>query len=249
MSLSFRKLGRLKKRILAAYTGRENIHFLHLRKTGGTTLKTVLGPHQVTPKCVLYLHPHRVALKHIPQGHRLMFVTRDPVSRYISGFGSRLRKGAPAHHVPWSAAEELAFSRFPDPNSLALALDPAHPAHVDAVHAMRTISHLQCSYWDWFGNETELAAREDAILFIGRVESFDADFELLKEPLGLPPELALPMDSISTNRNSQSDRPLPLEPAAIKQIKTWYHRDYDFLEICEKWRESHGGPVAKQPRA
>ncbi|MES2659685.1 MAG: sulfotransferase family 2 domain-containing protein [Verrucomicrobiota bacterium] len=247
MSLSFRKLASLKKRILACCTGRENVHFLHLRKTGGTTLKSVLGPHQITPKCVLHLHPHRFTLRHTPKGHRVMFVTRDPVSRYVSGFGSRLREGAPAHHVPWSADEEFAFSRFPDPNSLALALDTAHPAHADAVHAMRTISHLQCSYWDWFGNEEELAAREDAILFIGRVESFDADFELLKKPLGLPPDMALPKDSKSTNRSSSdSDRRPPLEPAAVEQVKKWYRRDYDFLTICAKWRERQGGPVAKR---
>lgn len=247
MSLSFRKLERVRKRILAACTGRANVHFLHLRKTGGTTLKSVLGAYQITPECVLYLHPHRVTLRHIPKGHRVMFVTRDPVSRFVSGFGSRLRQGAPAHHVPWSADEELAFSRFPNPNSLALALDPTHPMHAAAVHAMRTISHLQCSYWDWFGNEEELAAREDSILFIGRIESFDADFERLKLPLGLPPELMLPKDSKSTNRSSPdvSQRP-PLEPAAVEQVKNWYRRDYDFLAICEKWRERQGGPVAKR---
>jgi hypothetical protein len=245
MSLSFRKLSALKKRVLAACTGRENVHFLHLRKTGGTTLKSVLGPHQITPKCVLHLHPHRFTLAHVPKGHRVMFVIRDPVSRYVSGFGSRLRKGAPAHHVEWSADEELAFSRFPDPNSLALALDPAHPAHKDAVHAMRTISHLQCSYWDWFIDEEVMAAREDAILFIGSIESFEPDFELLKKPLGLPSGLTLPKDSKSTNRNSSDpNRPPPLEPAALELVRSWYRRDYDFLAICEKWRERHGGPLA-----
>lgn len=247
MSLSFRKLDRLKKRIIAACTGRENVHFLHLRKTGGTTLKSALGLYQITPKCVLHLHPHRFVLRHVPRGHRVMFVTRDPVSRYVSGFGSRLRKGAPAHHVPWSADEELAFSRFPDPNSLALALDPEHPSHADAVHAMKTISHIQCSYWDWFGNEEELAAREDAILFIGRVESFDADFELLKTSLGLPPEMILPKDSKSTNRSCcDKEKPPALEPAAVELVKNWYRRDYDFLEICAKWREKNGGPVARR---
>lgn len=247
MGLSFRKLERIRKRLLASCTGRKNVHFLHLRKTGGTTFKSVLDSQQITSTCVLYLHPHRFTLRHVPIGHRMMFMTRDPVSRFVSGFGSRLRQGAPAHHVPWSADEELAFSRFVDPNSLALALDPAHPAHADAVHAMRTISHLQCSYWDWFGNEEELAAREDAILFIGRVESFDKDFEQLKEPLGLPPDLNLPKDSKSTNRSSpDASRRPPLEPAAVEQVKNWYRRDYDFLAICEKWRERQGGPVAKE---
>ena len=246
MSLSFRRLERLRKRVLARITGRQNVHFLHLRKTGGTTLKSVLGPHQVTPKSVLHLHPHRFTLADVPRGHRVIFVTRDPVSRFVSGFTSRLRQGAPAHLVAWSADEKLAFSRFPDPNSLALALAPDHPSHADAVHAMRSVSHLQCSYWDWFVDEKLLAAREEDILFIGRIESFDDDFELLKAPLGLPADLALPKDPKATNQSfSATHRPPPLEPAAIVLVKNWYRRDYDFLEICAEWRERHGGPVAK----
>jgi hypothetical protein len=249
VSLSFRTLESFRKRVLARFTGRRNVHFLHLRKTGGTSLKSVLGSHQVTSSSVLHLHPHRFTLAHVPRGHRVMFVTRDPVNRYVSGFGSRLRQGAPAHIVAWSADEELAFSRFTDPNSLALALDPAHPSHADAVHAMRTISHLHCSYWDWFIDEKLLAARKDDILFIGRVESFDDDFEQLKEPLGLPPDLSLPKDPKATNQGIRATASKPaLEPAAVALVKNWYRRDYDFLEICGNWRQSHGGPVARKWR-
>ncbi len=245
MSLSFRTLDSYRKRIVAACSGRENVHFLHIRKAGGTTLKNVLGPWQMTPKCVLHLHPHRYTLAHVPRGHRVMFVTRDPVSRFVSGFGGRKRKGAPAHHVEWSADEARAFSLFADANSLALALDPAHPAHADAVKAMRSITHLQVSYWDWFIDEELLAAREDAILFIGRIESFDDDFEQLKDPLGLPRDLSLPRDPKSTNSGSSSTGGAPpLEPEAVELVRNWYRRDYDFLEICNRWRERHGGAVA-----
>lgn len=246
MSLSFRKLARLKKRLFAACSGRKNVHFLHLRKTGGTALKCVLEAHQITSNSVLHLHPHRFTLRHVPVGHRVIFVTRDPVKRYVSGFGSRLRQGAPAHHVPWSEDEALAFSRFPDPNSLALALDPAHPQHEEALHAMRSITHIHCSYWDWFCDEKLLAEREDAILFIGRIESFESDFEALKAPLALPADLKLPGDSKKANRHvSGSNRRPALEPAAMEQVKNWYRRDYDFLDFCARWREKQGGPVAR----
>lgn len=242
MSFSYRKLTSIRKHIVAICTGRENVHLLHLRKTGGTALKNALGPHQVTPKYVIHLHPHRVTLAQIPRGNRVIFVIRDPVNRYISGFGSRLRRGAPANHVDWSADEALAFSRFPDPNSLALALNPAHSAHADATHAMRSITHIQSSYQDWFGSEKELAAKEDDILFIGRLESLNADFELLKERLGLPSDLILPIDPRSSNRViSGENRPPPLEAAAVELVRNWYRRDYDFLEFCEKWRDKYLG--------
>lgn len=246
MKISFRKVGILKKRLVASLSGRKSVHFLHIRKAGGTALKHVLGPHQVTPTCMLYLHQHRIALRHIPKGQHVMFVTRDPVSRYVSGFYSRLRQGAPSRHAPWRGDEEWAFSRFPEANSLALALDPEHPDHEMAVRAMRAITHIHFGYWDWFGDEAALEARRDDILFIGRLESFNADFESLKIPLGLPADLVLPNDPKKANRSdSDSQKAPPLEAEAVKWIQHWYRRDYDFLDFCARWREEQEGPVAK----
>lgn len=246
MKISLRKIKTLKKRVIASLSGRKNVHFLHVRKAGGTALKNAVAQHQLTPTCMLYLHQHRIALRHIPKGHQVMFVTRDPVSRYISGFGSRLRQGAPSRHAPWRGDEEWAFSQFPDPNELALALNPGHPYHDNALRAMDAITHIKYSYWDWFGDEAQLAARRDDILFIGRLESFNQDFELLKKPLGLPESLSLPGDSKRANRSSSSSNDsTALEPEALQWIKNWYRRDYDFLEFCDRWREEQNGPVLR----
>lgn len=243
MSFSFRKVTRIKKRILAKITGRDNLHFLHIRKTGGTALKNALAGYQITPYHVAYFHPHRVRLMDIPVNHKVMFITRDPVSRFVSGFGSRLRQGAPAHHVPWTEDEALAFSRFDNPNSLALALNPDHPNHEMALHAMRSISHVRSSYWDWFGDETLLKAREENIFFIARIESLDADFDILKKALSLPEALVLPNDPRSAHRASMATtRSTVLSDGASELVKSWYLRDYDFIRFCESWRERHGGP-------
>lgn len=232
--------------MLAACTGRTNVHFLHIRKTGGTALKSVLGSHQITPVAVLHMHPHRIGLAHVPRTHRIMFVTRDPVARFVSGFGSRLRQGAPAHNVPWSRDEQLAFSRFPDANSLALALDPGHEKHAEAMHAMKSITHLDCSYWDWFGDERTLMARRDSILFAGQIESFEADFEELKTALQLPSSVELPGDPKMANAaSSQSRGAHLLEPCAVELLRSWYKRDYDFLEFCNQWRAEQEGAVSR----
>lgn len=246
MAFSCRGFNALKNRIFAFVTGRENVHFLHLRKSGGTSIKSTLKEHCITPGFVIYLHPHRVKLWDVPKGHRIFFATRDPVSRFISGFGSRQRQGAPAHHVPWSESEALAFSRFGDVNSLALALEPSHPKHAEALHAMQHITHIQCSYWDWFGDEERLAAREDSILAICRTESLSDDFDLVRKCLGLPLDVVLPSDAKAANKAiEKSPKASVLEPKAIKLVKEWYRRDYDFLAYCEQWRQRHGGVVAR----
>ena len=244
MAFSFRRLTYRKRVIQAALTGKQNVHFLHIRKTGGTTLKTILSQHLVTDRCVLHLHPHRVGLRHVAKGHRIMFVTRDPVSRFVSGFGSRQRQGAPAHIVPWNEAETKAFGIFSTANELALALDPAHPLHADAVHAMHHISHLQCSYWDWFGDEAALTARESSILFIGQIETFAGDFERLKPVLGLPPQTRLPDDPVTTNRSPRTASGPALSDEALTLVRHWYRSDYQFLDFCHRWREKNQGPVA-----
>lgn len=242
MSFSFRGLTRLGKFILAAATGRTNLHFLHIRKAGGTAIKTVLADQQTLPHHVLHLHPHRVRMADIPDRHKVMFMVRDPVTRFVSGFNSRLRQGAPAHHVPWTHAEAEAFARFREAEALALALDPAHPEHAAALQAMASISHIRASYWDWFGDESQLAGRENQIFFIGRIESFAEDFAALKTALGLPEGLTLPEDAKATNRSGGGDSSR-LSEEAVRLIRNWYRRDYDFLDYCSAWRARHGGPV------
>lgn len=250
VKISFGKITTLKKRVIAGLTGRRNVHFLHLRKTGGTALKHALTPYQVRPSHMLYFHPHRITLRQIPNGHQIMFVTRDPVSRFVSGFLSRLRQGAPSHDVPWRGDEAWAFSQFPTPNELALALDHRHPAHENAKRAMLGISHIRYGYWEWFGDEAALEARRNDILFIGRMENFEADFQALKGPLGLPAGLTLPGDAKGANRSVYAPHASPaLATEAVKWIQDWYRRDYDFLDFCDRWRAEQSGPVAKSARA
>lgn len=173
-----------------------------------------------------------------------MFVTRDPVKRFISGFESRLRKGAPANHVPWTPEEERAFNVFEDANSLALALDPSHQLYAEAAAAMAGIKHINSSYWDWFRDENLLAEREKDIVFIGRTEALDSDFTALAKYLGLPAGVSLPTDPKKGHRsNPAKGAERVFEKRAEELVKNWYLRDYEFMDLCANWRERNSGPV------
>src|SRR3984893_10849386 len=128
--------------------GPSAIGFIHIGKTGGTALKYMLNRHIQKTRCSgLQLFKHdmtfpRLCVEH-PTSQALFFV-RDPVSRFVSGFNSRLRQGLPRFHVPWRPSEAVAFGTFAPPNRLAEALSADDPARrVAAASAMNAIRHVR----------------------------------------------------------------------------------------------------------
>ena len=70
----------------------------------------------------------RIALgQTIAPGEPVAFFVRHPVSRFVSGFNSRMRKGRPRRNVEWSEGERWSFERFRTPDELARALASADP--------------------------------------------------------------------------------------------------------------------------
>ncbi len=175
-----------------------------------------------------------------------MFVVRDPLARYVSGFNSRQRQGAPAHHVPWSEAEREAFAHFRTAEALALALDPTAEDHLLAVKAMNSITHVRCAYRDWFGSLAALEARRQSIVFIGRTEQLDEDFDVLCQVLKIPPWMRLPSDEKQSNRIRGSQSVVGLSEPARTFLRSWYADDYDFISWCDAWRAEQCVPVARK---
>jgi hypothetical protein len=220
------------RRAVMRCRGRPVAHFLHVRKAGGSAIKTALTPHATTGPYLVELHPHRITLNDVPVGEKVFFVVRDPVARFVSGFYSRLRQGAPAHTVPWTEAERTAFEQFPTPNALGLALASDEPATQEAARqAMRQITHVNSSYWDWFIDEPTLRRRAEDVLFIARQERLNEAIPRLLEQLQLPADISLPGDPTRANRGARhEDR--QLDPAARAAIEQAYASDYAFLTLC-----------------
>ena len=193
-----------------------------------------LGPHLDAGDFEIKLHDHEFKLNDVPIGEKVFFFTRDPVSRFISAFYSRKRRGLPRIEVPWIPSEEVAFSRFSTPNELALALSSTNPERRAAsVDAMKSILHIQSPHWTWFKDESSFLARQSDILFIGFQETLNEDFSLLKRILNLPDGVTLPDDEVAAHRNPTGvDK--RLDDQAIRNLKAWYRRDYQFLELCQK---------------
>jgi hypothetical protein len=214
--------------------GRRIVHILHIGKTAGTAMKSALRGYENAGDFEFVLYDHEWHLHHVPRGEKVVFVLRDPISRFISGFYGRQRQDLPRHDVPWSPGEAVAFGRFKTPNELALALSSDDSERrVAAADAIKSILHLMSPQWIWFRDEAYFLSRRPDILFIGFQETLDEGFELLKRILNLPAEVSLPRDEITAHKNpAHVDR--SLDPEAIRNLEVWYERDYRFLELCRE---------------
>jgi hypothetical protein len=206
------------------------VHFIHVRKTGGTAIKEALKDVSETQRYKLKLHRHAKKLRDIPYGEKVFFFLRDPVSRFVSGFNSRLRQGRPRYNYPWNENEKIAFACFPTANSLAENLFQKSQA-IDPQWAMEKIRHVNSTYAEWFDSIEYLNSRKEDILFIGFQETLEQDFSIIKKQLGLPENITLPQDDFLSHKTPDNFN-VSLSEQAMQNLREWYATDYDFLNFC-----------------
>ena len=133
-----KRTGFLRLRILRLF--KTKVHFLHVCKTGGAAIRSVLMEHRETPKYRLKLHNHDFSLEMVRPGEKAIFFLRDPVTRFSSAFYSRLRQGRPRYLYEWNEIEERLFAAFQTPNAMAQALaDVTSPNHELVKKALREL--------------------------------------------------------------------------------------------------------------
>jgi hypothetical protein len=155
---------------------REPLHVLHVGKTGGTALNHVLIQYAGVSRFRPVFGGHVLTIADVPIGERFMFFIRDPLSRFVSAFNSRLREGRPRYHYPWRDEEKVAFSIFKTPNELATALSADDSSlRKKAEAAMHGIGHVNTGYSFWFGDESSFRARVSDLFFIGFQERLEDD--------------------------------------------------------------------------
>ncbi len=215
-------------------TGKTMAHVLHIGRTGGSAVKYALrgGKPIVTGKYIIFTHNHRFGFKDALPGEKIVFFVRNPIDRFVSSFYYRKSKGQPWYYFEWSAAEMEAFSTFETPNELAVSLSSEDPGKRElAVKAMKNIAHVDTSYWRWFINEEYFLSRRNDILFIGAQKDLDRDFARLNEILGLKKDM-LPLDQKQRNANPM-DVDKRLDDESITNLKNWYSRDLEFIELLK----------------
>jgi Methyltransferase domain/Sulfotransferase family len=242
-----------------------NLHFIHIGKTGGTAIQHALldaglsarahwdeeavAKVPETPFGRIMLHKqHSFRLRDLPPDDYAFFCLRDPISRFLSGFYSRLRKGLPRYYIEWTDKERATFEAFPTPQALAygLASDDEEERRL-AMWAMRNVRHLG-SFKAYLGSRPQFRMKLRRIAYIARQETLATDWEQLKILLELPPEIELPSNAFVAHRRDPAEEE-PLDERAVEILRNWYKRDYGLLGLCERVRTANGwGMLGVQPR-
>jgi len=239
-TLSYQELKRLQKRFLSnpnfrgnTLGGKRLVHVLHIGKTGGSAISEAMGTFYETENFVIVRRGHNIGLKDIPVGDKVVFFLRDPIKRYVSGFYSRKRKGAPKYNVEWTPCEEMAFHEFETPNSLARAIGSKEKMTVSkAKCAFNAIRHVNTHLSDWLRSIRYLEKRKGDILFIGFQETLDEDFSKVKAILGIPEEVSLPKDPKAAHRSNENEDKR-IDDDSMEILKRWYHEDYEIYDYCK----------------
>ena len=102
------------------------VHFIHVSKSGGSALRYAIREARKQSGGTLdsqwgpiWGHNHQFRLCDLEADDMAVFALRDPVSRFLSSFYSRLRQGAPRYYIQWTRAERQAFEWFPTPQEPA----------------------------------------------------------------------------------------------------------------------------------
>ena len=219
----------------------ETISFLHIGKTGGTAVRTPIRDFLETgPDVVIELPMHRYGLKDVMEDSdttKVMFFIREPVSRFASGFNSRLRKGWPRHQGTWSKKEEEAFATFKTPNELAEGLGAnGWMMRHKARKAVQAIRHTRMAYEHYLGSVELLEQARDRIFFVGAQETLDADYEMMKKLLGMGPEYVLPRDDVGAHRTPDGFSK-DISPEGRANLEKYFAKDFEIYEWCRAYRE------------
>jgi sulfotransferase famil protein len=183
-------------------------------------------------------HDHRFRFADVGSDDMAVITLRDPATRFASGFLSRLRKGAPRYYNEWTENESQSFEWFSSPGALADALaEPSGELRERAEFALRSIRHVRDLMIHWTGDAGYVRERAENVLYVARQETLDADWELLKELLGLPRDQMLPRDPVVAHRSADVlDR--EISPKGVRALREWYAADYELLELAEELRQN-----------
>lgn len=206
---------------------------LHIGKTGGSFLRSVLRHNETHWQTPLQLLGHGATLKSTARrfgaDRKLAIVVRDPISRFVSAFYSRQRQGRPTYQSQWSAEEAAAFLWFETAEELALALASNQPRQKSAaLFAFGAIQHLKADMRFYLGGVEQLLAERKNVTVCVDLPNLDAHLPQIMSRLSVP-NFEMP----PTPKTHAAPDPLPsLSAAAQAALRTHWAEEFELYDVA-----------------
>lgn len=238
-------IGKIKELLFLLYVnilkwkGKKIIHVFHIRKNAGSALNAsfqslsngLFSNVVVLKRHVFITHNHNFTICDVKKDEGFFVVLRDPVSRFVSGFNSRLRKGQPKNYNEWSFQERQSFQEFTNPNELAEALTSSD---IDkkrrAKQAMESINHVKTYQKDWVSDILEIKKYDKKMVFLLRQENLSYSVKELLSTLDIKFEM---IDKADIKAHVAKEGVSPLTQLAKTNIIKWYSKDFELIENLE----------------
>lgn len=214
--------------------------YLHIGKTGGSSIRGAIrrnieltGEHNVS----VFGHGSKLSeFLELDPKPKLCFTVREPVSRFISGFNSRLRGGR-LGTSDWKPREVQVFKRFATPNELAEALSAEDmELRREARASMKALGHLRRDLSFHLGSIETLELARDRIVFIGHLPTLGDDYKVFRDLVGLDKAVELPSDEVEAHR-SPGTLVKTLSALGERNVRRYYRTDYPIYEWCLERRQ------------
>lgn len=211
-----------------------DVCLLHIGKTGGTYLKSVLDHNKATLPSTLRVLSHHDTLRSTRRkfgaDRQIAFVFRDPTERFVSGFDSRMRQGRPTYQSIWTPEEAISYQWFDSANALAEALySKDERLRSAAVFAMENIRHLKRGYKFFLGGVPKLRNEENRIRCCVELKDLDRLLPDVLHSLGVE---SYEMPEAPKRHTSKTRE--PLSELAKENLRQYWQVEYKIYAYCQK---------------
>ncbi len=221
------------------------ISFIHIGKTGGTTIQQLLRP-----KIIKYREYHLV--KNYSFKYKFIIWLRNPISRFVSAFNQSyyvvnvdissiksfdLSNCLVPEQLKYKKNKKYVFSEYYDnliklfdsPNDLAESLTSENPdKKSNAIKLMNSLEEHIFKGIGWYLDNGDFVSKNyDKILFVGKLETMKDDIDKLAEKLGIKLDSNL---KIRENIYIDKSKKYLSELAIVNIINFYKNTDYLALE-------------------
>lgn len=229
-----------KPQIKKTYKRNASYGYLHMGKTGGSSVNHVMNSaveagfkppinfgHVYTMERILKEHPHI----------EISVVLRDPIERIISGFNSRMRQSRPTYTAMWRNEEAIAYLWFPTvADYFEARINPANERMKSAaLYAEQSMGHVKRGYEYHFHSLEFIKKHAHRFYFLSTMNDLSDNIAGYFTPCGIPEDFVLKAAIVKHSGGKSTPSSLQKFDADFQaKLREFYSCEYEIYDFLKE---------------